>query len=63
MRDPERIDRMIELIRGIWHTQPDTRLTQLIMNALNMNSDPYYVEDDLLEERLKHYEETLKLME
>jgi uncharacterized protein YihD (DUF1040 family) len=63
MRDPERINRIIERIRAIWLTQPDTRLTQLIMNALNMNSDPYYVEDDLLEERLKQYEETLKLME
>jgi uncharacterized protein YihD (DUF1040 family) len=63
MRDPKRINRIIERIRGIWVTQPDTRLTQLIMNALNMNSDPYYVEDDLLEERLKQYEETLKLME
>lgn len=56
MRDPKRINRMIELIRGIWLTQPDTRLTQLIMNALNMDSDPYYVEDDILEKKLKEYQ-------
>ena len=56
MRDPKRINRMIELIRGILLTQPDTRLTQLIMNALNMDSDPYYVEDDILEKKLKEYQ-------
>lgn len=59
MRDPKRINRMIELIRGIWLTQPDTRLTQLIMNALNMNSDPYYVEDDRLEKALIKYQEMI----
>lgn len=62
MRDPKRIERIIGRIRDIWLTQPDTRLTQLIMNALNINQDPYYVEDDKLEERLIAYQETLKLM-
>lgn len=63
MRDPKRINRIIERIRAIWLTQPDTRLTQLIMNALNMNHDPYFVEDDHLEKRLIEYQKTLKLME
>jgi uncharacterized protein YihD (DUF1040 family) len=57
MRDPKRINRMLELIRGIWCQCPDTRLTQLIMNALRMNEDPYYVEDDILEEKLKELQE------
>jgi len=56
MRDPKRINRIIELIRGIWHTQPDIRLTQLIINALAINQDPYHVEDDILEEKLKEYQ-------
>lgn len=52
MRDPERIDRILSLIREVWKTSPDLRLTQLIMNALQINSDPYYIEDDKLEDSL-----------
>lgn len=59
MRDPKRINRIIELVRGIWLTQPDIRLTQLIMNALRMNEDPYYVEDDILEAKLKEYQKMI----
>lgn len=33
MRDPDRIDDIIELLREAWHRTPDQRLTQLIMNA------------------------------
>lgn len=58
MRDPKRIDTILSLIREIWHEMPDLRLTQLIMNALKMNSDPYHVEDDKLEHALLQlYEE------
>ena len=55
MRDPNRIEPMLLLIREIWYTYPDLRLTQLIMNALKMNQDPYYIEDEKLEEALKKY--------
>lgn len=55
MRDPARIERMLGLIRKVWYDAPDLRLTQLIMNELKMNSDPYYVEDDKLEDALKAY--------
>jgi uncharacterized protein YihD (DUF1040 family) len=57
MRDPDRIEKMIGLIRKVWYKSPDLRLTQLIMNALKMNEDPYYVEDDVLEKALKNYYE------
>ncbi len=58
MRDPKRIERILKLVEKIWNDYPDLRLTQLIMNALRMNSDPYYVEDDKLEDALKScYEE------
>lgn len=60
MRDPKRIEPMLELIREIWYKYPDLRLTQLIMNALKMNQDPYYVEDEKLEKALK---EDIKEME
>jgi len=56
MRDFRRIDRIIKRVAEIWKTQPDLRLTQLIMNALEMNSDPYYVEDDDLEKKLIEYQ-------
>jgi len=55
MRDPARIERMLKLVERVWYDGPDLRLTQIIMNVLAMNSDPYYVEDDKLENALKAY--------
>ena len=55
MRDPARIERMLALVKKVWYDGPDLRLTQLIMNVLNHNGDPYYVEDEKLEEALKAY--------
>lgn len=58
MRDPKRIPKIIGLIKKIWTKYPDLRLTQLVMNVLAMNKDPYYVEDDILYEALKTYDKT-----
>lgn len=52
MRDPARIDPMLDKIREIWYTNPDLRLTQLLGNTFNVGSDGYYMEDDVLLERL-----------
>jgi len=60
MRNPKRIKPMLKLIKEIWEMYPDLRLTQLIMNALAMNRDPYYVEDDTLEEALKKLKKIYK---
>ena len=60
MRDPKRIERILSLIREVWYIAPDLRLTQLIMNALKMNEDPYYIEDNILEEKLKELVNSLK---
>ena len=60
MRDPDRIEPMLQLIKDIWYTQTDIRLTQMIMNALEMHQDPYYVEDDRLYKALKEYKEKNK---
>ena len=57
MRDPKRIGPIIKLITEVWYTSPDLRLTQLIMNALKMNQDPYYVEDENLKKALEEYAE------
>jgi hypothetical protein len=52
MRDPKRIKKILKTVEYIWEKNPDWRLTQLIMNALNINSDPYYIEDHDLEKAL-----------
>jgi len=48
MRDPKRIKPILKVIEEIWEKNPDLRLTQLLMDALNMNIDPYFIEDDTL---------------
>ena len=45
MRDPKRIDVILQEISNIWHKYPDLRLGQLIGNVLEGTS-LYYVEDD-----------------
>lgn len=52
MRDPERIDRICNLLKDTWKQVPDWRLGQLIFN-LTGKYDCFYVEDDTLEEALK----------
>jgi uncharacterized protein YihD (DUF1040 family) len=52
VRDPARIDRMLELLRAAWKRNPDLRLLQLFLN-LRLPGDPYYTEDDWLEDELK----------
>jgi hypothetical protein len=61
MRDPQRIKPIISLIEEIWNKAPDLRLTQLIMNALGINYDPYYIEDDDLEKALNEYNKMIKV--
>lgn len=64
MRNPERINRMTELINKIWHKYPDMRFWQII-NILEFpeelrGKDLFYVEDDVWEEIFKN---TLKKIE
>lgn len=68
MRDPQRIDRIINKLRKYWKTYPDLRLCQMIFNVATQLSeemgDMFYVEDDEFEKRLdqkiKEYENTTK---
>lgn len=57
MRDPERIDRICDLLRDVWKLIPDWRLGQLIFN-LTGRHDCFYVEDDTLEKALKLLKES-----
>lgn len=64
MRDPNRIDKIIGLLRKYWWAHPDLRLGQLVSNltparyqresdaGLKM-LDPYHVEDTEWEEILR----------
>jgi uncharacterized protein YihD (DUF1040 family) len=51
-KNPERIDRMVELIKKKWKANPDLRLCQLLGNCFD-TLDLYYVEDSDLEKQLK----------
>ena len=58
MRDPKRIERMLEILKEIWSTNPDLRLGQIIVNATHRHEDGNYdvslfhMEDDNMEEAL-----------
>lgn len=62
MRDPERINRILNLIDDIWNKSPDLRLFQLLIGALKfcgkLNTNDFTgreffnFEDDKLEEYL-----------
>jgi len=59
MRDPKRIDTILQEISNIWHRYPDMRLGQLVGNVLEGPS-LYYVEDDGLVSALKDMYEGAK---
>lgn len=64
MRDPQRIDTILELVRQVWVEQPDLRLGQLIFNAARMRDpelkDIYNIEDAVLQKGLRRYLERIK---
>ena len=54
MRDPERIDRVVEKLRQLWHKMPDQRLGQLLLNVhqfsdVDWGTGIWHVEDDIWE--------------
>lgn len=49
MRDPKRIDRIINKLFIVWQNQSDLRLNQLIESIIKYNQykgDIFYLEDD-----------------
>ena len=54
MRDPARIDEVLEAVRELWCRFPDWRLCQLVSNVAAQH-DPFYVEDDEFLKRLRVY--------
>ena len=54
MRDPKRIERMIQQLGSAWHAFPDMRLGQLVLNITRAEttSDLWNLEDDRIEKLL-----------
>lgn len=57
MRDPERIDRILEKLGTLWRAVPDQRLGQLVINLTNDMECPktFNIEDDDLEKRIDEW--------
>lgn len=58
MRDPARIDRILDLLKGIWRENPDIRLGQLLSWSLaeindGRQTDVFHIEDHDLEQWLR----------
>jgi hypothetical protein len=56
LRDPSRIEVLLELLRQYWKQNPDLRIGQIITNlssSKRMSIDPYYIEDDMIINSLK----------
>jgi hypothetical protein len=56
MRDPARIDQILELLRQVWIHSPDLRLGQLIVNAVRPREpspEVFSIEDMVLARRLE----------
>ncbi len=55
-RNPDRIPRILAKFEKIWKGSPDLRFLQMVSNLqVNMFDNPFYLEDDVLEERLDNY--------
>jgi len=57
VRDPARINRILEKLRAAWLSSPDLRLSQLVMSAIAMTEDRpvndiFYIEDEQTENGL-----------
>lgn len=59
-RDPERIDRVLTLIRTAWEQMPDLRLGQLLHNVTGTHDDLFNYEDDQLLDDLEEWIDTSK---
>ena len=57
MRNPDRIDDIVELLRQAWHLTPDWRLGQLVCNLARARGryDSFFLDDFELKELLTKY--------
>ena len=57
MREPERIERILDKVTTVWRNNPNLRLCQLLSDVAvatgeMIDRDPFYVEDNSLEIQL-----------
>ncbi len=52
-KDPERIDRIMKLIKEIWKEHPYMRLSQLLGECVEDGYELYYIQDTRLERKLQ----------
>ncbi|KKK68215.1 hypothetical protein LCGC14_2946290 [marine sediment metagenome] len=52
-RDPERITPMLAKVKELWEKVPQLRLGQLLGNCVRSEIQLYYMEDDVLLEKLE----------
>lgn len=52
MRDPKRIEPVLQAVRTYWYEHPDLRLGQIL--CILAKGDPFYMEDDAVIEQLKN---------
>ena len=58
MRDPERIDKVMEALGEVWKRAPDWRFAQLFCNVQRMmGNDLFYLEDDKLVEAFTSFKD------
>ena len=58
-RDPARIPEVLEMLRQVWTSNPDLRLSQLIVNVAQLEEpcpSLYYKEDDVILDGLIQYQ-------
>ncbi len=53
MRDPKRIDEVLNTVKTVWEQYPDMRFGQLVVNVLGV--DPFYIEDDVILKAFKNW--------
>ncbi len=56
MRDPARIDQILEILRTVWTQHPDMRLGQLVVNAVRPSTpcpEVFSIEDTVLARKLE----------
>jgi hypothetical protein len=58
MRNPDRIEPTLDLLAKVWKRHPDWRLSQVVVNALDVTSpEVFYAEDEALEAGLQRLRE------
>jgi uncharacterized protein YihD (DUF1040 family) len=58
MRDPRRMNKLLDVLKKCWEKEPDWRFGQLMVNFLGqLPRDPFfYEEDEMIEEMKKYFE-------